>query len=291
MDRWTPEAMLELIDRHRVTTSHMVPTQLHRLLALPEEVRARYDCSSVRCMVHAAAPVPAGGEAADDRVVGRRRHGVLRRHRGRRHDRHGQGVARAAGHRRQGMGRSRRPHLRRRRQPAARRRGRDRVHVPRPGELRVQGRRDEDEGEPHPHRRRRRLLHRRRRRAARRGRLPVPARPQDRHDHLRRREHLSGRDRGRVAHPPEGRRRRRLRDPPPRLGRGGQGRRRAGRRRRGRTTRWPTSCGALRHASAWRRTSDPEPSTSSPRCPATRPASSTSASSATPTGKASSGQI
>jgi long-chain acyl-CoA synthetase len=58
MDKWTPEGMLELIERHRVTTSHMVPTQLHRLLALPEEVRAKYDCSSVRCMVHAAAPCP-----------------------------------------------------------------------------------------------------------------------------------------------------------------------------------------------------------------------------------------
>lgn len=58
MDKWAPEGMLELIDRHKVTTSHMVPTQLHRLLALPEEVRARYDCSSTRCMVHAAAPCP-----------------------------------------------------------------------------------------------------------------------------------------------------------------------------------------------------------------------------------------
>jgi long-chain acyl-CoA synthetase len=58
MDRWSPEGMLELIERHRVTTSHMVPTQLHRLLALPEDVRARYDCTSVRCMVHAAAPCP-----------------------------------------------------------------------------------------------------------------------------------------------------------------------------------------------------------------------------------------
>jgi long-chain acyl-CoA synthetase len=36
----------------------MVPTQLHRLLALPEEVRAKYDVSSLRCMVHAAAPCP-----------------------------------------------------------------------------------------------------------------------------------------------------------------------------------------------------------------------------------------
>ncbi|MCX7620724.1 MAG: acyl-CoA synthetase [Acidimicrobiales bacterium] len=58
MDRWTPEGMLQLIERHKVTTSHMVPTQFHRLLALPEEVRNRYDCSSTRCMVHAAAPCP-----------------------------------------------------------------------------------------------------------------------------------------------------------------------------------------------------------------------------------------
>ena len=58
MDKWSPEGMLELIDRYKVTTSHMVPTQFHRLLALPEDVRAKYDCSSVRCMVHAAAPCP-----------------------------------------------------------------------------------------------------------------------------------------------------------------------------------------------------------------------------------------
>jgi long-chain acyl-CoA synthetase len=58
MDKWTPEGMLELIEKYRVTTSHMVPTQFHRLLALPEEERARYDVSSCRCMVHAAAPCP-----------------------------------------------------------------------------------------------------------------------------------------------------------------------------------------------------------------------------------------
>jgi long-chain acyl-CoA synthetase len=58
MDKWTPEGMLELIQRHRVTHSHMVPTQFHRLLALPKEVRDRYDVSSLRAMVHAAAPCP-----------------------------------------------------------------------------------------------------------------------------------------------------------------------------------------------------------------------------------------
>ena len=58
MDKWTPEAMLALIEKHRVTSSHMVPTQFHRLLALPEDVRARYDVSSLRHMIHAAAPCP-----------------------------------------------------------------------------------------------------------------------------------------------------------------------------------------------------------------------------------------
>jgi long-chain acyl-CoA synthetase len=58
MDKWQPEEMLRLIEAHRVTTSHMVPTQFHRLLQLPEDVRAKYDCSSTRAMVHAAAPCP-----------------------------------------------------------------------------------------------------------------------------------------------------------------------------------------------------------------------------------------
>ncbi|GMU78511.1 MAG: acyl-CoA synthetase [Acidimicrobiia bacterium] len=58
MDKWTPEDMLARIDRYRVTNTHMVPTQFVRLLGLPEEVRSRYDVSSLRHMVHAAAPCP-----------------------------------------------------------------------------------------------------------------------------------------------------------------------------------------------------------------------------------------
>jgi len=58
MDKWAPEDMLRLIESHRVTTSHMVPTQFHRLLALPEDVRNKYDLSSLRHMIHAAAPCP-----------------------------------------------------------------------------------------------------------------------------------------------------------------------------------------------------------------------------------------
>jgi len=58
MDRWRPEEMLRLIEKYRVTHSHMVPTQFRRLLELPEEVRSRYDVSSLRVMIHGAAPCP-----------------------------------------------------------------------------------------------------------------------------------------------------------------------------------------------------------------------------------------
>ena len=36
----------------------MVPTQIHRLVRLPDEVRAQYDASSLRHLTHAAAPCP-----------------------------------------------------------------------------------------------------------------------------------------------------------------------------------------------------------------------------------------
>jgi len=58
MDRWTPEEMLRLVALHRVTTTHMVPTQFHRLLALPDEARAAADVSSLTHVIHSAAPCP-----------------------------------------------------------------------------------------------------------------------------------------------------------------------------------------------------------------------------------------
>ncbi len=58
MDCWEPEEMLRLIDEHRVTHTHMVPTQFRRLLNLPQEVRDRYDVSSMRQAIHGAAPCP-----------------------------------------------------------------------------------------------------------------------------------------------------------------------------------------------------------------------------------------
>ncbi|WP_214109977.1 acyl-CoA synthetase [Acrocarpospora catenulata] len=58
MDRWDAEETLRLCERYRITNSHLVPTHFKRLLALPEETRHRYDLSSLRWMIHAAAPCP-----------------------------------------------------------------------------------------------------------------------------------------------------------------------------------------------------------------------------------------
>jgi long-chain acyl-CoA synthetase len=58
MDAWDAASTLELIETHRVTHTHMVPTMFHRLLALPDAVRTRRDLSSLLAIVHGAAPCP-----------------------------------------------------------------------------------------------------------------------------------------------------------------------------------------------------------------------------------------
>ncbi len=58
MDRWDSAEALRLIELRRVTHTHAVPTQFRRLLALPEDERARFDPSSLRCVIHSAAPCP-----------------------------------------------------------------------------------------------------------------------------------------------------------------------------------------------------------------------------------------
>jgi len=60
MDGWDAERVLALTERYRVTNTHMVPTQFKRLLDLPEEIRRGYDLSSMRWILHAAAPCPPG---------------------------------------------------------------------------------------------------------------------------------------------------------------------------------------------------------------------------------------
>jgi len=56
--RFDPEDMLQLIAQHRVTHMHMVPTMFVRLLRLPDDIKQRYDLSSLRFVVHGAAPCP-----------------------------------------------------------------------------------------------------------------------------------------------------------------------------------------------------------------------------------------
>ena len=85
--------MSELIRNHKVTTSHMVPTQFRRLLSLPDEVKARYDVSSMRAAIHGAAPCPQEVKRRMLEWWGPRGHRVLRGERGRRHGDHGPGVA------------------------------------------------------------------------------------------------------------------------------------------------------------------------------------------------------
>jgi long-chain acyl-CoA synthetase len=58
MERFDAEEFLALVERYRVTVVQVVPTMFVRLLKLPAEVRARYDVSSLRCVIHAAAPCP-----------------------------------------------------------------------------------------------------------------------------------------------------------------------------------------------------------------------------------------
>ncbi|MDF1603973.1 acyl-CoA synthetase [Nocardioides sp. YIM 152315] len=58
MEKFDAEGALRAIDHHRVTHTQMVPTMFVRMLKLPDDVRASYDVSSLRSVIHAAAPCP-----------------------------------------------------------------------------------------------------------------------------------------------------------------------------------------------------------------------------------------
>ena len=58
MGKFDAENVLRLIETHRVTHAQFVPTMFVRMLKLPPAVRQRYDVSSLRCVIHAAAPCP-----------------------------------------------------------------------------------------------------------------------------------------------------------------------------------------------------------------------------------------
>jgi acyl-CoA synthetase (AMP-forming)/AMP-acid ligase II len=58
MEKFDPEHALQLIERYRITDSQFVPTHFVRMLKLPQDVRDKYDVSSLKCAIHAAAPCP-----------------------------------------------------------------------------------------------------------------------------------------------------------------------------------------------------------------------------------------
>ncbi len=58
MEKFDPEAYLANVEKHRITHSQLVPTMFVRMLKLPDDVRSKYDLSSLKVAIHAAAPCP-----------------------------------------------------------------------------------------------------------------------------------------------------------------------------------------------------------------------------------------
>jgi acyl-CoA synthetase (AMP-forming)/AMP-acid ligase II len=58
MEHFDPEEFLALVERYQVTHTQVVPTMFIRMLKLPDEIRSRYDLSSLQVAIHAAAPCP-----------------------------------------------------------------------------------------------------------------------------------------------------------------------------------------------------------------------------------------
>ena len=59
MESFDPERYLQLVEQYGITHTQLVPTMFSRMLKLPEEVRSRYDLSTLETAIHAAAPCPA----------------------------------------------------------------------------------------------------------------------------------------------------------------------------------------------------------------------------------------
>ncbi|HVR90187.1 MAG TPA: acyl-CoA synthetase [Novosphingobium sp.] len=58
MEKFDPETALATIEQYKITDGQFVPTHFVRMLKLPQETRAKYDVSTLKCAIHAAAPCP-----------------------------------------------------------------------------------------------------------------------------------------------------------------------------------------------------------------------------------------
>ncbi len=56
--KYDSAALLRLIDEYGATNVHLVPTQMKRLVDLPDDVKSRFDGSSLQLVLHGAAPCP-----------------------------------------------------------------------------------------------------------------------------------------------------------------------------------------------------------------------------------------
>jgi acyl-CoA synthetase (AMP-forming)/AMP-acid ligase II len=59
LEKFDPELLLASVEKYRATRAQFVPTMFSRMLKLPDEVRGRYDVSSLQFVIHSAAPCPA----------------------------------------------------------------------------------------------------------------------------------------------------------------------------------------------------------------------------------------
>jgi hypothetical protein len=91
MEKFDPETYLGVVEKHAINASQLVPTMFVRMLKLPENVRAKYDVSSMKMAIHAAAPCPGqtarrpqigGGDPGQER---HNRQRAVRRYERRRH--------------------------------------------------------------------------------------------------------------------------------------------------------------------------------------------------------------
>jgi len=58
MEKFEPEDYLRQVEKHKITHTQLVPTMFVKMLKLPEDVRKKYDVSSIKFAIHAAAPCP-----------------------------------------------------------------------------------------------------------------------------------------------------------------------------------------------------------------------------------------
>ena len=194
MAKFEAEELLALIEQRRVEHLHMVPIMFVRLLKLPRTSSAKYDLSSLKFVVHAAAPCPPPIKRAMIEWWGAGHHRVLRRR-----PRPAGGVL----HSEEWLAH---PGTVGKPSPESD------VRVIDPDGNELPPRRSARwsartgladftyTGRPEaPRQREGRADRARRHRLLRQGRVPLPVRPGQGHDHLGRGEHLSRRDRGRAA--------------------------------------------------------------------------------------------